>query len=69
MPQLHIRYNGETYDLDFNDLDIGDLSSDQEVQAAAARYFDKPVGNFSTLKVDRNTENEDITLRPPAVFG
>lgn len=71
-PQLHILWEGVSYDVDLggeNGLDIGDLSSDTDVRAAAAQYLDAPVSKLANFTVDRNTETGDMTLRPQAVFG
>lgn len=67
--QLHIRYNGASYDVPLHEVDLGDLSSDQQVREAAARYVETPAVKFASFSVDRNTETGDITLRPQAVFG
>lgn len=65
---LHIRYEGNSYDLELNDLDLGDLSSDQQIKQAVATYFDTPPTKLDNFVVDR-TEDGEITLRPQAVFG
>ena len=65
--EVHIRYNGISYDTDGDTLDIGDLSSDDQVRAAAARYVDTSELKMANFQVDR--EENAITLRPQAVFG
>lgn len=68
-PQVHIRYNGESRDVTFGDLDIGDLSTEAEIRSAAARFFEVPASKFANFAIDRNAETGDLTLRPQAVFG
>jgi hypothetical protein len=54
MSDLHIRYNGVSYDEDLNALDLGDMSTDEDIRQAA---------------LERNVETGDVTLRPQAIFG
>jgi len=68
-PQLHIRAEGASYDPLLTDVDLGNLSSDQDVRQAAADFLNVPVGKFGAFDVDRNEETGDITLRPQAGFG
>lgn len=67
--QVHIRYNGVSYDADFSDLDLSEGSNDSVVREAVARYLDCPVSKLQNFVVDRNSETGDITIRPQAVFG
>jgi len=69
MPSLHIRYEGQSRDVDFVEVDLGDLSNDIQVKRAAAQHFNVPQTKFEGFIVDRNQETGDITLRPQAVFG
>jgi hypothetical protein len=65
---VHVRFEGRSQDIPFAVLDIGDLSSDQEVRSALARYFDVPERKFAAYIVERHT-NGNLTVRPEAVFG
>jgi hypothetical protein len=67
--QLHIRYNGESIDVPLADLDIGDISTEQQIRSAAAEHLGFPVSKLAAYQVDRNTETGDVTLRPQAIFG
>ena len=67
--QVHVRHDGQSWDLTFDELDIGDLSSDQDVKVAVARHLDVPVGKLNNFALDRNADTGDVTLRPQAVFG
>ena len=69
MPQLHIRYEGQSIDVAVEDVDLGDLSTDQDVRAAAATHLSVPATKFSGFLIDSNEETGDVTLRPQAVFG
>jgi len=65
---VHVRFEGQSWDIAFGVLDIGDRSSDQDVRQALARYFDVPVRRFASYVVERHA-NGNITIRPEAVFG
>ena len=65
---VHVRFEGQSWDIAFGVLDIGNLSSDQEVRQALADYFKVPVGKFAPYVVQRHS-NGNITVRPEAVFG
>ena len=67
--QLHIRYEGESIDVDLIDVDLGDLSTEQDVREAAATHLDVPLTKFANFVVDTNDETGDITLRPQAAFA
>lgn len=69
MAQVHIRYEGHSYDVTFDDLDIGELSNEAEVRQAVARHLEAPPQKLANFAVDKNAESGDITLRPQAVFG
>jgi hypothetical protein len=65
---VHVRFEGQSWSIAFGVLDIGDLSGDQDVRRALARYFDVPLSKFSPYVVERHA-NGNITIRPEAVFG
>ncbi len=67
--QVHIRYEGNSYDATFADLDVGDLSTDAEIRQAVARHLNAPASKLANFAVDRNASTGDITLRPQATFG
>jgi hypothetical protein len=66
-PIVHVRLRGESHDISFDDLDIGDLSTDEEIFKALANHFDVPEW-FVGYVIERHT-NGNITVRPEAVFG
>jgi hypothetical protein len=65
---VHVRFEGRSQDIPFSMLDVGDLSSDQDVCKALARYFDVSEGKFSPYVVERHP-NGNMTVRPEAIFG
>ena len=67
-PRLHVRFEGRSWDLFLADLDLSNMSSDDDVRNALARHFDVLVGKFRSYVVERHT-NGNLTVRPEAVFG
>jgi hypothetical protein len=65
---VHVRFQGQSWDLAFGLLDIGDLSNDRDVRQALARYLDVPARKLVAYVVERHA-NGNITVRPEAVFG
>lgn len=66
---VHVRYDGQSLDLPFQQLDLGDLSTDRDVRTAVANRLQQPARKFDNYVVDRNQATGHITLRPQAVFG
>ena len=69
MAEVHVRYEGQSMDFSMIDLDVGDLSTDQQIRRAVAGALDQPATKFDNFMLDRNAESGDVTLRPQAVFG
>lgn len=67
--QLHIRFDGRSYDIDLANLELGDGSTDNQIRDAAANYLGIPEQKLRSFSVDRNPDVNSITLRPEAVFG
>lgn len=67
-PQVHIRYEGQSIDVSFDDLDVGNLSNDQQIKAALATYLNAPVTKLNEFMINR-AETGDVTVAPPATFG
>ena len=65
---LHIRFEGRSLDIPMSDLDVGQMSSDNDVKQAVAGYLEVPVEKFRHYVVDRH-ETGNLTIRPEAVFG
>ena len=66
--RVHVRFEGQSWEIAFGVLDIGDLSPDRDVRQALARYFEVPVRKLAPYVVERHA-NGNITIRPEAVFG
>ena len=66
---VHVRFDGQSLDLPFHQLDLGDLSSDRDVRTAVANRLNQPARKFDHYVVDRNKRTGHVTLRPQAVFG
>ena len=66
--RVHIVYNGQSHDVPFTDLDIGDTSTDDQVKNACASHFSIPDSKLRFYQVDRE-QTGNITVRPQAVFG
>jgi hypothetical protein len=68
VPWLHIRFEGRSYDLPLADLDLGPLSSDEDVRTALAGYLSVHHRALAHYVVERHS-NGNMTVRPEAVFG
>ncbi len=66
--QVHIRFDGRSWDVPFRSLDIGDASSDDEIREALAQYLDVSVRKLASYVVERHASG-NMTVRPEAVFG
>lgn len=65
---VHVRYDGNSYDLPFEDLVITETAADDDVREALARHFDVSPDTFRAYVVERHRKG-NITVRPEAVFG
>ena len=68
-PQIHVRFEGRSIDIDLNELDVGVHSNDNQIREAVARYLEVPVQKMQAFQIDKNRETGHMTLRPEAVFG
>ena len=65
---LHVRFEGRSLDVALAVLDVGALSTDQEIRVAVARYLEVPERRLAPYVIERHA-NGNITVRPEAVFG
>jgi hypothetical protein len=65
---LHIRFEGRSYDLPLADLDLGGLSTDDDVRTALAGYLGVNDRSLKHYVIERHA-NGNMTVRPEAVFG
>lgn len=68
VPWLHIRFEGRSYDLPLAQLDLGPMSSDEDVRTALAGYLGVTGRTLSYYVIERHA-NGNMTVRPEAVFG
>jgi hypothetical protein len=68
-PQIHVRYEGRSWDIPLNDLDVGTLSTDEQIRTAVATHLNVPLAKLRNFAIDRNEATGELTLRPDAVFG
>lgn len=65
---LHVRYKGESRDVPISELDC-DITSDTAIKNAVASFLDlgdqHDLGDYVLVR----HKNENMTLRPEAVFG
>lgn len=69
VPMLHAFIGGVSRDVPLAELDIGNASSDDQIKAAVASFFEQPLSKFSAFVVDRDAETGNVTVRPQAVWG
>ena len=66
---LHIRYKGTSRDIPIRELNCEDLTSDKAIKDAVALFLDlgdqHDLGDYALVR----HQNENMTLRPEAVFG
>ena len=67
-PLLHIRFEGRSYDVPLSELDLGPLSTDDDVRTALANHLDVSARSLRSYVVERHA-NGNMTVRPEAVFG
>ena len=66
--QIHIRFEGRSYDLTMAQLQlVGDVS-DAQIRMAVAQYLDVGLDRLEGYVVERHGTG-NFTLRPEAVFG
>jgi hypothetical protein len=69
MSNLHIVYNGEATDYAHEDLDIGVMSTDDEVLTALTVHAGIPRVKLNGFIVNRNMDSGDITVSARALLG
>jgi hypothetical protein len=65
---VHVRFEGKSFDIPVDQLDVAVGSSDGEVKAALAGYLDVATNRFQHYVIERHG-NGNVTVRPEAVFG
>ena len=65
---LHVRFEGRSLDIPLAELDVGQVSSDEQIKHALANRLEVSADKFRHYVVDRH-ETGNLTIRPEAVFG
>ena len=65
---VHVRFNGRSFDVPIDALELGVAASDVQVKRSLAAALQVNEGQFRGYVVDRH-ENGNLTVRPEAVFG
>lgn len=65
--KIHLRYQGNSYELNTADLDIGDSPTENDIKTAVERHMDYNPGALDSLEIDRYSDCLDIV--PSAKFG
>jgi hypothetical protein len=70
--RIHVRYDGQTFDFPFSDLDISDNPDDKEILEVAEEILVQEIGrdvDFAGYMVDRHDLNGLYDVHPTAKFG
>jgi len=65
---LHVRYNGESFDLPLLSLDLSNLLDDRQIKQRLADRLEIQPSRLSDYVIDRHA-NGNLTLRPQAIYG
>lgn len=69
---IHVRYDGNTYNLLLDNLDIVDNFDDNQLIEAVSKYLSSEIGqdvDLSGYSVDRYENNGLYDIHPQAKFG
>jgi hypothetical protein len=64
---IYVRYNGRSYEVAYNRLDLAQNATDRELKLAVERQLDLPAHALDEYEVDRYATA--INIRPQAKFG
>lgn len=65
---IHIRFKGNSYDTNLEELGIRGTPSDSDLKNAIARHLDVAPAEVNDLVVERTAEG-GLIVRPQASFG
>ena len=66
---VHMVYNGETWDYEAADLGLGDNPTNEEVLNALANEAGIPRVKLQGMIVNSSPDTGDLTVSPRALFG
>lgn len=65
---IHVRFEGHSYDLSPQQINLRVNANDKEIKQQLSRYFDVKLDRLENYVIDR-TSNGDLIVRPEAVYG
>ena len=65
---IHLRFNGQSFDLDTKGLGLRLAANDHEIKARLAEHLDVEVNRFDGYVIDR-PDTGVLIVRPEAVYG
>ena len=65
---VHIRFEGRSYDVSEQQLDLNGKTDDRAIKQRVAQHFEVGVDRLQSYVVDRRPSG-DIIIRPEAVYG
>ncbi|GAB4535166.1 MAG: hypothetical protein Tsb0014_21920 [Pleurocapsa sp.] len=65
---VHIRFEGRSYDIEEDRLQIASAMNDNQIKEKVAQHFDVRIASLSNYVVDRPSSG-DLIIRPEAVYG
>ncbi|HZT42524.1 MAG TPA: hypothetical protein VFA07_10040 [Chthonomonadaceae bacterium] len=65
---VHVRFEGRSYDLTEQQIDVRQGMSDTEIKERLAQHFEVARNRFTSYVVDR-APSGNLIVRPEAVYG
>ena len=65
---VHVRFEGRSYDMTENQLNISLEMNDNQIKERLSQYFDVSRNRFLDYVIDRPA-NGSLIIRPEAVYG
>jgi hypothetical protein len=67
VPVLHVRFEGNSYELELSELNLNMESSEDQIKRNVAAHYHRPATFFTRYTVVRHSNA--IVLRPEAIYG
>ncbi|MBV7327317.1 hypothetical protein KFU94_03480 [Chloroflexi bacterium TSY] len=67
-PTMHVRFQGQSFDLPLRNLDLGHHSFDSDIYRILAKQLNVERKQLNGYVVERHA-NGNMTVRPEAIFG
>jgi hypothetical protein len=67
IPVLHVRFEGNSYELALDELNLDMDSSEDQIKRTVASHYHRPATFFTRYTVVRHSNA--IVLRPEAIYG